>query len=46
MERQHGSSIDARACRDIKKAHENNFPEAIEYVNRNKTFLKQDKCRF
>jgi len=46
MERRHGSSIDARACRDIKKAYKNNFPEAIEYVNRNKTFLKEDKCRF
>ena len=46
MERRHGSSIDARACRDIKKAYKNNFPAAIEYVNRNKTFLKEDKCRF
>ena len=44
MERRHGSSIDARACRDIKKAYKNNFPEAIDYVNRNKTFLKEDKC--
>ena len=46
MERRHGSSIDARACKDIKKAYKNNFPEAIEYVNRNKAFLKEDKCRF
>ena len=46
MRRLSGSSIDARACKDIKKAYKNNFPEAIEYVNRNKTFLKEDKCRF
>ena len=44
MERISGSSIDGRACRDIKKSYKNNFPEAIEYVNRNKTFLKEDKC--
>ena len=25
----YGSSIDARACRDIKKANKNNFPEAF-----------------
>ena len=46
MRRLSGSSIDARACRDIKKAYENNFPEAIEYVNQYKTFLKEDKCMF
>jgi len=44
MERRSGSSIDGRACKDIKKAYKNNFPEAIDYVNRNKTFLKEDKC--
>ena len=46
MRRLSGSSIDARACRDIEKAYENNFPEAIEYVNQYKTFLKEDKCMF
>ena len=46
MRRLSGSSIDVKACRDIKKAYRNNFPEAIEYVNRNKTFLKEDKCSF
>ena len=45
MERLSGSSIDGRACKDIKKAYKNNFPDAIDYVNRNRTFLKEDKCR-
>ena len=44
MERLSGSSIDGRACKDIKKAYKNNFPDAIDYVNRNRTFLKEDKC--
>ena len=44
MERRSGSFIDGRACKDIKKAYKNNFPDAIDYVNRNKTFLKEDKC--
>ena len=44
MERLSGSSIDSRACKDIKKAYKNNFPDAINYVDRNKTFLKEDKC--
>ena len=44
MDRLSGSKIDGRACQDIKKAYENNFPDAIEYVNRNKNFLKEDKC--
>ena len=46
MRRLSGSSIDVGACIDIKKAYRNNFPKAIEYVNRNKTFLKEDKCSF
>ena len=46
MRRLSGSSIDVKACRDIKKAYRNNFPEAIEYVNQHKTFLKDDKCMF
>ena len=46
MRRLSGSSIDVKACRDIKKAYRNNFPEAIEYVNQHKTFLKEDKCMF
>jgi len=44
MDRLSGSKIDGRACQDIKKAYENHFPDAIEYVNRNKNFLKEDKC--
>ena len=46
MRRLSGSSIDVGACRDIKKAYRNNFPEAIEYVNQYKTFLKEDNCSF
>ena len=46
MRRLSGSSIDVGACRDIKKAYRNNFPEAIEYVNQYKTFLKEDNCKF
>ena len=46
MRRLSGSSIDVKACRDIKKAYRNNFPEAIEYVNQHKTFLKEDNCSF
>ena len=46
MRRLSGSSTDARACKDIKKAYKNNFPEAIEYVNQYKTFLKGDNCSF
>ena len=45
MDRLSGSKTDGRACIDIKKAYENKFPYAIDYVNRNRTFLKEDKCR-
>ena len=45
MRRLSGSSIDVGACRDIKKAYRNNFPEAIEYVNQYKNFLKEDNCK-
>ena len=41
MSRLSGSSIDNRAYKDIKNANNNYFPDAIEYVNRNKTFLKK-----
>ena len=44
MDRLSGSKIDGRACKDIKKAYKNNFPDSIDYVNRNRTFLKEDKC--
>ena len=45
MDRLSGSSIDGRACKDIKKAFLNNSSLAINYVNQNKGFLKEDKCR-
>jgi len=44
-ERLSGSTIDGRAYKDIKKAFENNFEPAIEYVKENREFLKEDKCR-
>ena len=45
MERLSESKIDGRACKDIKKAFLNNSSLAINYVNQNKGFLKEDKCR-
>ena len=45
MSRLSGSSIDGRACKDIKKAYKNNFEPAIDYVKDNAEFLKKDKCR-
>ena len=45
MDRLSGSKIDSRACKDIKKAFLNNSSLAINYVNQNKRFLKEDKCR-
>ena len=41
MSRLSGLSIDNRAYKDIKNANNNYFPDAIEYVNRNKTYLKK-----
>jgi len=45
MSRLSGSSIDGRACKDIKKAYKNNFEPAIDYVKDNAEFLRKDKCR-
>jgi len=45
MDRISNGRTDSRACMDIKKAFSNNSSLAINYVNQNKRFLKEDKCR-
>ena len=45
MERLSGSSIDGRACKDIKKAYKNKFEPAINYVKEDLEFFKNDNCR-
>ena len=44
MARKSMSKIDRNACKDIKKAYFNGYQYAIDYVNKNKSFLKKDKC--
>ena len=44
MRRKSMSKIDKTACSDIKKAFLNDNQYAIDYVNKNKTFLTRDKC--
>jgi tetratricopeptide (TPR) repeat protein len=44
MRRKSMSKIDRTACSDIKKAFLNDNQYAIDYVNKNKTFLTRDKC--
>ena len=44
MRRKKLSHIDRTACTDIKKAYLNNFPYALDYVNKNKAFLRRDNC--
>ena len=44
MIRKSMSKIDRTACSDIKKAFLNANQYAIDYVNKNKTFLKKDNC--
>ena len=44
MRRNSMSKIDRTACSDIKKAFLNDYQNAIDYVNKNKAFLKRDKC--
>ena len=44
MRRKSLSNIDRTACSDIKKAFLNNNQNAIDYVNKNKAFLRRDKC--
>ena len=44
MRRSSMSKIDRTACSDIKKAFLNKNQYAIDYVNKNKAFLRRDKC--
>ena len=44
MRRNSMSKIDRTACSDIKKAFLNNYQYARVYVNKNKAFLRRDKC--
>ena len=44
MKRNSMSKIDKSACSDIKKAFLNDYQYAIDYVNKNKAFLRRDKC--
>ena len=44
MRRKSMSKIDRTACSDIKKAFLNDYQYAIDYVNKNKAFLRRDKC--
>ena len=44
MARKSMSKIDRNACKDIKKAYSNGYQFAIDYVKKNKAFLKRDKC--
>ena len=44
MRRKNMSKIDRTACSDIKKAFLNDYKYAIDYVNKNKAFLRRDKC--
>ena len=44
MRRNSMSKLDRTACSDIKKAFLNDYQYAIDYVNKNKAFLKRDKC--
>lgn len=44
MKRKSMSKTDRTACSDIKKAYLNDYQFAIDYVNKNKAFLRRDKC--
>ena len=44
MKRKNMSKVDRTACSDIKKAYLNDYQYAIDYVYKNKSFLRRDKC--
>ena len=44
MKRRHMDKTDRIACSDMKKAYNNDVSYAIDFVNKNKTLLKKDKC--
>ena len=44
MKRRHMDKTDRIACSDIRKAYLNDVSYAIDFVNKNKTLLRKDKC--
>ena len=44
MRRREFSKLQLRACNDLKKAYLNNFSDAIKFVNKQKSFLRKNKC--
>ena len=44
MKRRHNDKTDIIACSDMRKAYFNDVSYAIDFVNKNKTLLKKDKC--
>ena len=44
MRRREFSKLQMNGCSDIKKAYLNNFPDALEYVKRHRSFLIKNKC--
>ena len=44
MRRGEFSKLQMNGCSDIKKAYLNKFPDALEYVKRQRSFLIRNKC--
>ena len=44
MRRSEFSKLQMDGCNDIKKAYLNKFPDALEYVKRQRSFLIRNKC--
>ena len=44
MRRREFSKLQMNGCSDIKKAYLNKFPDALEYVKRQRSFLIRNKC--
>ena len=44
MRRSEFSKLQMNGCNDIKKAYLNKFPDALEYVKRQRSFLIRNKC--
>ena len=44
MRRGEFSKLQMNGCSDIKKAYLNNYPDALEYVKRQRSFLIKNKC--
>ena len=44
MKRRHMDKTDRIACSDMRKAYLNDVSYAIDFVNKNRTLLRKDKC--